>query len=286
MSLLSVRSLSFAYGVRPVFEEVSFAVEPGQIFCLVGPNGCGKSTLLGCVLGHLRPQSGEILLDGRPLAAHSARELAAQLAFVPQSHSRSFPYKTVDVVALGRTRQRGFALAGGDEREQAMAVLRRLSIAHLAETEYTTLSGGELQLVLLARALAQESAMLVLDEPAAHLDIRRTQSTLLLLSSIAKEQGKGILLSTHDMGHPLLFEDEGANVRMALMEGGRLGEAGRPRALLSSGCLLETYGLESRVLTVTAERERHFLAAWVPPVSPLPPIEGSPEESNREDEIL
>ncbi|MBQ2697093.1 MAG: ABC transporter ATP-binding protein [Clostridia bacterium] len=262
MSLLTVQNLSFSYGTREIFSGVSFAVEQGQIFCLVGPNGCGKTTLQHCLLGHLRPQSGSVLIEGKPLTDHTPRDLAAQLAFVPQSHSRSFPYQTVDVVALGRTRRRKPLQPGGDEREQALAVMERLGIAHLAETEYTTLSGGELQMVLLARALAQESAMLVLDEPAAHLDVRRAQGILLLLAQIAKEQGRSILLSTHDFNHPLFFEDEGADVKMALMEGGRLGRAGRPLELLSSGCLKEVYGIESRVVTVKADKERHYLAAW------------------------
>lgn len=262
MSSLEVTGLSFSYGTRQVFSDVSFCVEPGEIFCLVGPNGCGKTTLEHCILGHLKPDSGSIRIGGKPLASYSSRALAGQMAYVPQSHTRSFPYRTLDLVAMGQIRNRQLFQLGEGSQEQALAVLEQLGIAHLADTQYTTLSGGELQMVLLARALCQDSDILVLDEPAAHLDVKRTQKILLQLAQISKNQGKTILLSTHDFNHPLLFQDEGAKVRMALMEKGTLSRSGLPTELLGSGCLMEIYGIHSRVLEVPADKPRHYLAAW------------------------
>ena len=262
MSLLEVKNLSFAYGNKPVFEDVSFSVERGQIFCLVGPNGCGKTTLEHCILTHLKHQHGEILVDGRDVATFSTRELAAQIAYVPQNHVRSFPYRTVDVVAMGRTRQQRFLESSAGSTELARETMEQLGIGHLAETEYTTLSGGELQMALIARALVQESTILVLDEPTAHLDVKRTQDVLQLLAKLARDNGKTVLLSTHEFNHPLMLQDEGVDVRMALMENKRLSEAGTPLDVLSSDSLQEIYGIQSRVVEVETDPVRHFLAVW------------------------
>lgn len=262
MSLLEVRGLSFAYDEKPVFDDIGFAVEQGQIFCLVGPNGCGKTTLEHCILAHLKPQRGEIVIDGKSLASYSARELAAHIAYVPQNHVRSFPYRAVDVVAMGRTRQRKLLDADGDHVQAACETMEQLGLGHLAETEYTTLSGGELQMVLIARALVQESSILVLDEPTAHLDVKRAQDVLLLLASLARDRGKTIVLSTHEFNYPLMLQDVGVDVRMALMENGRLSEAGAPLDLLSSGCLREMYGVNSKVLELDTTPVRHYLAVW------------------------
>jgi len=262
MSLLEVKDLSFAYGDTPVFANASFSVESGQVFCLVGPNGCGKTTLEHCLLGHLKPQSGSIAIDSVDLAEFSSRELAAQVAYVPQNHVRSFPYRTVDVVAMGRTRQQKFMESGGGDIDRALDVMRRLGIDHLADVEYTTLSGGELQMALVARALVQDSRILVLDEPTAHLDVKRGLGILLQLCSLARDQGKTIVLSTHDFNQPLMLQDEGADVRMALMESGVLSEAGTPLDMLRSGSLDALYGVHSQVVELVSDPVRHFLAMW------------------------
>ena len=262
MSLLEVNKLSFSYENNDVFSDVSFSVEEGQVFCLVGPNGCGKTTLLHCILSHLKPYAGSIQVAGKSLESYSPRDLAAFMAYVPQSHTRFFPYQTVDVVAMGRSRLQRLLEDSSEQRRIAQEYMDKLGIGHLANTDYTTLSGGELQMVLVARALAQESTMLVLDEPVAHLDVKRSQAILQLLAKLAKDQGKTILLSTHDFNHPLYFQDEGTNVRMALMEGGVLGDSDVPLDLLSSGFISEVYGIESTIVEVEADRTRHYLAAW------------------------
>ena len=263
MSLLEVRNLSFAYeNNKPVFEDVSFTVERGQVFCLIGPNGCGKTTLEHCILAHLKAQHGDILVDGASVVALSQRELAAQVAYVPQTHTRVFPYRTIDVVAMGRTRHQKFLEPSAGNLDFARDIMEKLGIEHLADVEYTTLSGGELQMVLLARALVQESKILVLDEPTAHLDVRRAQDILLLLASLAKDAGKTIVLSSHDFNQPLMLEDEGADVRMALMENGCLSDVSTPLELLSSDCLNRTYGIESQIVELPTNPVRHYLAVW------------------------
>lgn len=262
MSLLEVKDLSFSYGSHEVFSGINFSVDEGHVFCLAGPNGCGKTTLLHCILSHLKPQQGIVLIRGKQSSTYSSRQLAAEIAYVPQSHTRSFPYKTLDVVAMGRTRKQKLLESGQAHQEVALAYMEQLGISHLAEKEYTALSGGELQMVLLARALAQESSILILDEPTAHLDIKRSQDILQILTKLSREHGKTILLSTHDFNHPLFLQDEGAAVKMALMENGCIGQIGAPVELFTSGALDAIYGICSQVLTVQAEKNRHFLATW------------------------
>lgn len=266
MSWISIKDLSFSYGSRPIFEHLNLEVEKGQIFCLVGPNGCGKTTLQHCILNFLKPYSGSILLDGRQVRDYSAKELAAKMAFVPQNHTRSFPYRTVDVVAMGSLRMRGFfGGTGREDTERAMEMLRCMQIDHLAECEYTSLSGGELQMVLIARALCQDSEMILLDEPTAHLDIRKSQEILEYITEFSKNQGKTIFITTHDFNQPLFFQDAGSNVRMALMHEGKLGCVGEPLEVLVSEPLKETYGMESRILEVEADgKKMHYLATWKP----------------------
>ena len=259
MSYLEIENLSFSYGKREIFRDVCLSADPGEIFCLTGPNGCGKTTLQHCILGRLKPQSGSISINGRSLSDYAPRELAAETAYVPQNHTRAFPYRVLDVVAMGRLRNRRLS-SGREDSEKAVQVLGELGMEELAEKEYTALSGGELQMVLVARALCQDSRILILDEPAAHLDIKHSQRILNLLCRISRQRGKMIIMSTHDFNHPLLMADSGANVRMALMHGGSLGPAERPEKLLSSGSLQEVYGIESRLLSV--DGQRHFLAAW------------------------
>lgn len=262
MSLLEVKDLAFAYGDKPVFENASFSVDRGQVFCLVGPNGCGKTTLEHCLLAHLKPQRGSISIDGKDLSAFSPRQLAAEIAYVPQNHVRSFPYRTVDMVAMGCTRQQRFMESSAGSVERALGMMERLGIAHLAEVEYTTLSGGELQMALVARALVQDSRILVLDEPTAHLDVKRGLDILLTLRDLACEREKTIVLSTHDFNQPLMLQDEGADVRMALMENGAMSEAGTPLDMLSSGCLNDLYGIQSQVVELAGSPARHYLAMW------------------------
>ena len=262
MSLLEVRSLSFAYGSKPVFSEVSFSLEAGQIFCLAGPNGCGKTTLLHCVLSHLKPHSGTVQIEGKNVSAYSDRALAEKLAYVHQTHVTSFPYTVLDVVAMGRIRNHRWPGCDEEDRLAAKNCLEKLGIGHLGDSPYTTLSGGELQTVLLARAIVQNARILLLDEPYSHLDLKRSLELNRQLTALAKEQNTAVLLTSHDLNRPLELMDAGADVRMALMENGNLSQAATPDVILSSDLLKQLYGVESRLLAISADRERHYLAVW------------------------
>ncbi|AYL61826.1 ABC transporter ATP-binding protein [Citrobacter youngae] len=201
MTLLSVQHASLGYHSRhPVLRDVSFSVAPGSICCLIGANGSGKTTLMRTILGVLQPLAGQITLDGIAVNHLSDRERAAAIAWVPQAHDGAFAFTALDLVMMGLAPQMAaFAVPGGKERDIALEQLDVLAIPHLAPRRWNTLSGGERQLVLIARALAQRPRLLLLDEPASSLDFGH-QIRLLDTLVTLKNSGMALLMSTH---HPL-----------------------------------------------------------------------------------
>ena len=180
-AFVDVRDVTFIYPetTRPVLDGASLAAPAGAVTCLMGVNGCGKSTLIDCVLGVNRISGGRITVDGEDAAALKPAQLARRLAYVPQVHDRAFPYRVRDIVLMGRTVHHGVLGAPGEEdRVLVDEALERCGIAHLADRSYTQLSGGEMQMVLLARALAQATPFILMDEPTAHLDFKDRKSVV------------------------------------------------------------------------------------------------------------
>ncbi|MEG1213382.1 MAG: ABC transporter ATP-binding protein [Leclercia sp.] len=201
MTRLTVRRASVGYRAQqPVLRDVSFSVAPGSICCLIGANGSGKTTLMRTLLGVLPALGGEIAVDGVAVNHLSDRERAAAIAWVPQAHDGTFAFAVLDMVMMGLApRMATFALPGARERAIARQQLEILEIPHLAQRRWNTLSGGERQLVLIARALAQQPRLLLLDEPASSLDFGH-QIRLLDALVTLKKSGMALLMSTH---HPL-----------------------------------------------------------------------------------
>lgn len=210
--LLQVRSLGIGHGPRRVLSEVSFSLQRGELLCLLGPNGSGKTTLLRTLLGLLPPQSGEVRLLDRPLSEWSRMALARHIGYVPQAHAGLFAFTVLDIVLMGRAAHVGrFAAPSAKDRAIAMQCLETLGIAALAECIYTQVSGGERQLALIARALAQEPALLFMDEPTASLDFGNQLRVLEHLLQL-RERGIAILMSTHQPEHALRCADRTALV--------------------------------------------------------------------------
>ncbi len=200
MTRLTVHHANLGYARRPVLRNVSFTVRAGEICCLLGANGSGKTTLMRTILGVLPLISGDILLDGVAVQRFSDRERASAIAWVPQAHDGVFAFTALDMVMMGLTpKMAAFAVPGAREREIAHHQLAALEIVHLAHRRWNTLSGGERQLVLIARALAQRPRLLLLDEPASSLDFGH-QIRLLDTLVTLKKTGMALLMSTH---HPL-----------------------------------------------------------------------------------
>lgn len=206
--LIRLEGVSFGYTRKTVLNDINLSIAEGEIVVMLGPNGCGKSTLIKIMLGLLRPTRGSIFFKGRNIMQVSARHLAKQIAYVPQMHNSTFPYTVMDVVLMGRIPHRTFFLFrySTTDVNTARDALERLSIAHLAKRAYTEISGGERQLTLIARALAQGARAFIMDEPASGLDYG---NQLRLLDQIIKlsREGYTFIKSTHSPEHALWIAD-------------------------------------------------------------------------------
>jgi iron complex transport system ATP-binding protein len=217
---LEGHALTIGYSDHTVGRGLDVALATGEVLALLGPNGGGKTTLLKTLLGLLRPKAGEVQLSGKPLASYTVRERARTVAYVPQVHIGTFAFSVETVVLMGRTAHGNlFSRPSAHDRAVAHAVLDRFGIAQLAMRPYTMISGGERQLVLLARALAQEPQFIVLDEPTASLDFGNQGKVMREIRALA-ESGHGVLFTTHDPNHALRAADRAYLLR----EGTRIAE--------------------------------------------------------------
>lgn len=235
---IEVKNLRFRYGARPVIGDVSFTAEKGELLAVLGPNGVGKSTLFRCLLGFLKPVGGEILVDGKELTAYSRRELAKKIAYIPQSHTPAFDHTVLDSVLMGMTAQLGvFEQPGQAQREKALQMLRALGIEKLADRGCMKISGGERQLMLLARALVQDASMLIMDEPTANLDYGNSCRVMERVKKLG-QTGYTIIFSTHDPNQAFSY----ATKVLALKDGGVMA-VGAPEAVLTEDVLSRLYGI-------------------------------------------
>lgn len=237
---LGARDLVYAYiPGKPVLKGVSVELSPGEVLSLLGPNGSGKTTLLECLCGLRRPDRGRVCLGDADLYGIPARERARRIAYVPQIHRPVFGYSVLEVVLMGRAPYVGtFSAPGVGDRGAALRALERVGLEGSVERPYTGLSGGEMRLVLIARALAQEASFILLDEPDAHLDPVHQHRVLLLLKGLA-EGGKGILVTTHNPNNALTYSDV-----VVLLRDGVVISRGSPEDSLAPGRLREAYGMD------------------------------------------
>ena len=240
---LTVEHLSFAYGQHPVLEDVSFEANAGELLAILGPNGVGKTTLFACVMGLLKGYAGKIEADGADLAPLTPRQRAHRVAAIPQAHPLSFRYSAFDMVLMGASHTLSpFAVPGEAERRRAREAMARVKIDHLVDRPFDRLSGGEQQLVFIARALCQAAKILLMDEPTASLDYGNRLHVLEVARDLARS-GYTVLLSTHDPQHALWFADRA----LALREG-RVLALGAPRAVVTEALLFQLYGRRLRLI--------------------------------------
>jgi iron complex transport system ATP-binding protein len=251
---LSARGLAIGYRERVIGRDLDVSLKGGEVLALLGPNGSGKTTLLKTLLGLLAPLGGAALIDDRPIASYAASARARRIAYVPQVHVPTFAFTVESIVLMGRTAHGNlFSAPSAADRAVAAEALARFGITALAARPYTMLSGGERQLVLLARALAQEPQYIVLDEPTASLDFGNQGKVMRELRALAAS-GHGVLFTTHDPNHALRAAD-----RAYLMREGRCLAEGAVRDVLTLTQLEALYGAPVEMLTDRSSGATAFL---------------------------
>lgn len=248
---MHVKDLRFAYGDHEVLGGISFDTEYGQFISVLGPNGVGKSTLFRCLLGLSTPTGGEVTVDGEKISNLSPAQLARKMAYIPQSHHPLFNFSVLDMVLMGTTSQLGrFAAPGKTQEKMALAALERMGIMHLKDRGCSHISGGERQLVLMARAIAQEAKILVMDEPSANLDFGNKLRVMKTVKGLTAD-GYTIIQSTHDPEQAYLYSD-----KILAIHGGKVLSWGTPQEVMTESLISTLYNVDVEVCSMHDDRIR------------------------------
>ena len=261
---MKIENLHFSYGSHEVLKGVSFGVEDSGFISVLGPNGAGKSTLFRCMLGLLEPSEGSVHICGRNIRQMPPAELSHRVAYIPQSHTPVFNFSVFDMVLMGTTAQLSrFSSPGKKEAQLAEATMERIGISHLRSRGCGNISGGELQLALIARAIAQQAKILVMDEPSASLDYGNKLRLMETVKGLTR-QGYTVIQSTHDPDQAYLYSDQ----ILALYDG-KLLARGTPRETISSSLISRLYGVDVEVCSMHRDDVRVCIPAHLTKGEPL-----------------
>lgn len=248
---IDIQGLNFSYGKRQVLFDVNLTIPDGTLVNVLGPNGVGKSTLFRCILGLNAGYQGKIVVNGKDMRHLSIKQRAKEISYIPQSHSPVYDYEVVDVVLMSTGADLGM-LQNPTKRHiaRAMAALERVGIEHLAHRTYTQISGGEQQLVLIARALAQEAKTIIMDEPTSALDYGNTVRVLSCVRQLARE-GLSIVQSTHQPDQAFLYSD-----RTLVINHGRVAAFGDPKDVITKEMVSSLYNVDVEVNSLYDDKVR------------------------------
>lgn len=243
-AIMEASDISFFYKDRHILKNISLKINAAEVFSIIGPNGAGKTTLLNCLLDFIKPASGKIFLNGKPVNDYRRSDFCRIVSFVPQMHRPVFNYTVEEIVLMGKNPHlREFAVPSQKERDEVSETLEELKISHLKKRHYTKISGGELRMVLIARALVQASRVIIMDEPAAHLDIKNQLDILELIKKMAVERKTAVVMVVHDPAHALLYSD-----RIMLLKDGENIASGKPDEIVTPENLSSVYGVETKII--------------------------------------
>ncbi|WPC40372.1 ABC transporter ATP-binding protein [Clostridium sp. JS66] len=240
---LEIKNVVCGYGKKNVVNNISMNVNSGEILCLLGPNGVGKTTFFKTILGFLKLKGGEILVDGKNIHSCSRKQLAKIIGYVPQSHTPPFPFKVFDVVLMGRTAHLSmFSSPTKEDREIVEGTLEDLKIDYLRDKIYTEISGGERQMVLIARALAQDPKILIMDEPTSNLDFGNQIRVLEQINKLS-QRGLAIIMTSHYPNHAFL-----CSTKVAFMQRNNVFTVGSVDEVVTEDNLKEAYGINVKII--------------------------------------
>lgn len=249
-NIFDVRNISFSYDDETIFSDISFSISKGDVLCILGPNGTGKTTLIKCLNGLHDIDSGEILINGENMKRLSFKQISKHIGYIPQSHVPSFPFKVFDVVLMGRAPYINLTEFPKDEDKKiALDALKTLGIEDLKDKEYTNLSGGERQLVFLARVLCQKPDILILDEPTSHLDFGNQIRLLEIIDNLAKS-GLSIIMSSHFPDHAFL-----SSTKVAIMKNKHFIDFGAPDDVVTEDNLKKAYSIDVKLIELDNRRK-------------------------------
>lgn len=255
---LEINNVSCGYDSKTIVKNLSVKIESGEVLSLLGPNGVGKTTFFKTILGFLKPHSGEIILDGQDVKSWNKRKLAKAIGYVPQAHVPPFPFSVLDVVVMGRTAHLGmFASPSKKDIKIAEDALEDLEISYLKEKVYTEISGGERQMVLIARALTQEPQILVMDEPTSNLDFGNQVRVLDQINKLA-QKGLGIIMTSHFPDHAFLCSS-----KVALLEKNHKFTVGSVDQVVTEENLKSAYGVNVKIIS-TSNDDGMIIKSCVP----------------------
>ncbi|OPX43381.1 putative ABC transporter ATP-binding protein [Ruminiclostridium hungatei] len=241
---LEIKNAVCGYGNRTVVKDISVSVRSGEILCLLGPNGVGKTTLFKTILGFLKLQGGSIILNGENVTSWTRKKLATALGYVPQAHIPPFPFKVLDVVVMGRTAHL-LSFSSPSRKDLAIAenALETLGVGYLKNRIYTEISGGERQMVLIARALTQQPDILIMDEPTSNLDFGNQVRVLQQIKALV-EKGIGVIMTSHFPDHAFICSG-----KVVLMQKNHKFIAGLSEEVVTEGNLQDTYGVDVKIVS-------------------------------------
>jgi iron complex transport system ATP-binding protein len=238
---LTINNLSFSYAGVPILKNIELDVGLGELVSIVGPNGSGKSTLLKCINHILKTKQNSILLNGKDTSKFSIKELSKLMGYVPQTSTSAFPFTVFDVVMMGRKPYIHWSI-GESDNEIVAQMIEFLGIGHLAMRQFPELSGGEQQKVIIARALAQQSQFLLLDEPTSSLDIKHQLEILCILTGLAQSRERAVIVTMHDLNLACRFSD-----RIVMLKKGSIYAMGKPEDVITAQSIEDVYGIKADV---------------------------------------
>ncbi|GAB6109861.1 ABC transporter ATP-binding protein [Fusibacter bizertensis] len=248
--MLRIENLTFGYKNNPILKGITFEIVEKSVTCVIGPNGSGKTSLLDCIMGLHQDYAGLISFQGEDVQKMKVNHRMQRMSYVPQSKTHTFPFTVLDMVVMGRAPYMSpFQRPTDDDKQLALEALKNLKIENFQNRIFTKLSGGEQQLVLLARALTQDTDLLILDEPMVSLDYYNELQFLEVLSNLVLKYNKSIIMATHTPNHAFFFAEKEIDTQVLMLRDGKVVGFGSPNEILNHNNLHVVYNIKASVIT-------------------------------------